>query len=94
MTSGAPRVHDYFHTLCQQSFPGPLSGGNVGGKELNRWIDERITHSENSDVDYQKAEVIKLLLSLLKIASQHYGKLRSPFGSDNSLKVKELAFYI
>nr|GEY08039.1 protein transport protein SEC16B homolog isoform X1 [Tanacetum cinerariifolium] len=86
VTSGAPRVHDYFHTLCQQSFPGPLSGGNVGAKELNRWIDERITHSENSDVDYQKAEVIKLLLSLLKIASQHYGKLRSPFGSDNSLK--------
>ncbi|XP_024985176.1 protein transport protein SEC16B homolog isoform X2 [Cynara cardunculus var. scolymus] len=84
-SSGAS-VHDYFHSLCQQSFPGPLAGGNVGGKELNRWIDERITHSGTSDVDYRQGEVLRLLLSLLKIALQHYGKLRSPFGSDTTLK--------
>ncbi|KAJ9556248.1 hypothetical protein OSB04_010862, partial [Centaurea solstitialis] len=83
--SGAS-VHDYFHALCQQSFPGPLAGGNVGGKDLNRWIDERITHCGTSDVDYRQAEVLRLLLSLLKIAVQHYGKLRSPFGSDTTLK--------
>ncbi|KAI3823799.1 hypothetical protein L1987_05241 [Smallanthus sonchifolius] len=86
VVTGGAGVHDYFHTLCQHSFPGPLSGGNVGGKELNRWIDDRITHSETSDVDHNKGRALRLLLSLLKIASQHYGKLRSPFGSDPGLK--------
>ncbi|KAI3689683.1 hypothetical protein L2E82_47648 [Cichorium intybus] len=79
---GGARVCGYFNTLCRQSFPGPLTGGNVGGKELNRWIDERITHT--ADVDYKKDQVLKLLLSLLKIASQHYGKLRSPYGTDTT----------
>ncbi|XP_076918508.1 protein transport protein SEC16A homolog [Bidens hawaiensis] len=79
-------VHDYFHTLSQHQFPGPLSGGNVGSKELNKWIDDRITHSETSDMDHNKGGVQRLLLSLLKIASQHYGKFRSPFGSDAGLK--------
>ncbi|KAH7549621.1 hypothetical protein JRO89_XS13G0057100 [Xanthoceras sorbifolium] len=51
-------THDYFRTLCQESFPGPLEG-----------------------------EVLRLLLSLLKIACQHYGKLRSPFGTDTALRV-------
>ncbi|KAK7319642.1 hypothetical protein RJT34_04365 [Clitoria ternatea] len=37
-------------------------------------------------MDYKKGERLKLLLSLLKIACQHYGKLRSPFGSDTILK--------
>ncbi|KAK9075737.1 hypothetical protein SSX86_004066 [Deinandra increscens subsp. villosa] len=86
VVTGGTGVHDYFHTLCQHSFPGPLSGGNVGSKELNRWIDDRITHPETSDVDHNKGGVLRLLLSLLKIASQHYGKLRSPFGSDAGLK--------
>ena len=78
----------YFHTLCGQSFPGPLVGGNVGGKELNKWIDDRIACCESPAMDYQKGEVLRLLLLLLKIAYQHYGKLRSPFGTDNTLKVK------
>ncbi|KAJ7011397.1 protein transport protein SEC16B [Populus alba x Populus x berolinensis] len=76
----------YFHALCQQSFPGPLVGGNVGNKELNKWIDERIAHSESLGVNHRKGEVLRLLLALLKIACQHYGKLRSPFGTDNLLK--------
>ncbi|KAJ6308730.1 hypothetical protein OIU76_018335 [Salix suchowensis] len=76
----------YFRALCQQSFPGPLVGGNVGNKELNKWIDERIAHSESLDVNHRKGEVLRLLLALLKIALQHYGKLRSPFGTDNLLK--------
>uniref|UniRef100_A0A5B7AAT1 Protein transport protein sec16 n=1 Tax=Davidia involucrata TaxID=16924 RepID=A0A5B7AAT1_DAVIN len=79
-------ARDYFHTLCRQSFPSPLVGGNVGGKELNKWIDDRITNCEARDMDYRKGEVLRLLLSLLKIAYQHYGKLRSPFGTDIALK--------
>ncbi|XP_068306701.1 protein transport protein SEC16B homolog [Pyrus communis] len=73
---------DYFRALCQQSFPGPLVGGSVGSKELNKWIDERIANCESPDMDYRKGKVLRLLLSLLKIACQHYGKLRSPFGTD------------
>ncbi|CAM8877672.1 unnamed protein product [Rhodiola kirilowii] len=80
---------DYFQTLCQQSFPGPLVGGSVGNKELNKWIDERISNCESSDLDYRKVETLQLLLSLLRIACQHYGKLRSPFGSDTSLKAND-----
>ncbi|KAI3713300.1 hypothetical protein L1987_71875 [Smallanthus sonchifolius] len=81
--NGASGVCDYFETLGLQSLPGPLAAGNVGSKELSKWIDERITHS---DMDYRNSEVLKLLLSLLKIASQHYGKLRSPFGTDATSK--------
>lgn len=73
---------NYFHTLCQQSFPGPLVGGSVGSKELNKWTDERIANSESPDMDARKGEVLRLLLSLLKIACQHYGKFRSPFGTE------------
>ncbi|KAL4344212.1 hypothetical protein S83_035383 [Arachis hypogaea] len=77
---------DYFHALTQQSFPGPLVGGSVGSKDLYKWIDERVARCGSSDMDYKKGERLRLLLSLLKIACQHYGKLRSPFGSDNKLK--------
>ncbi|KAK1435934.1 hypothetical protein QVD17_01707 [Tagetes erecta] len=86
VVTGGAGVDDYFHTLCQQSFPGPLSGGHSGSKELNRWIDDRVTHYKTYDEDYNKGEVLRLLLSLLKICAQHYGKLRSPLGSDTSLK--------
>ncbi|XP_010264305.1 PREDICTED: protein transport protein SEC16A homolog isoform X2 [Nelumbo nucifera] len=79
-------VCDYFQSLCQQSFPGPLVGGNVGNKELNKWIDERIASYESPNMDYRKGKLLKLLLSLLKIACQHYGKLRSPFGTDPTSK--------
>lgn len=78
---------DYFHSLYQLSFPGPLVGGNVGNKELTKWIDERILSCEYPNLDYRKGEVTRLLLSLLKIACQHYGKLRSPFGTDTALRV-------
>ena len=78
----------YFHTLCKQSFPGPLVGGSVASKDLNKWVDERITGCESPDMDYRKGEVLRLLLSLLKIACQHYGKLRSPYGADTISRVK------
>ncbi|CAN4075996.1 unnamed protein product [Withania somnifera] len=77
---------DYTQALCRQSFPGPLVGGSPSIKELNKWIDERISNSESPDMDYRKGEVLRLLLSLLKIACQYYGKLRSPFGTEAVLK--------
>ncbi|KAE8650058.1 protein transport protein SEC16B homolog [Cucumis sativus] len=80
------RACDYFSALCQHSFPGPLVGGNVGNKELQKWIDERIANCESSGMDYRKAEALRLLLNLLKIGHQHYGKLRSPFGTDTVLR--------
>ncbi|KAL4027028.1 hypothetical protein IC575_015479 [Cucumis melo] len=80
------RACDYFSALCQHSFPGPLVGGNVGNKELQKWIDERIANCESSGMDYRKAEALRLLLNLLKIGYQHYGKLRSPFGTDTVLR--------
>ena len=81
---------DYFRALCQQSFPGPSVGGNVGSKEFNKWIDERIANCESPDMGIEKGQILKLLLSLLKIACQHYGKLRSPFGSDTALRVSHI----
>ncbi|KAL4570944.1 hypothetical protein LXL04_026609 [Taraxacum kok-saghyz] len=75
---------DYFETLGRQSFPGPLANGSVGGKELSKWIDERITQTDSNN-----SQVLRLLLSLLKIASQHYGKFRSPFGADPAATSKE-----
>ncbi|CAA2974896.1 Hypothetical predicted protein [Olea europaea subsp. europaea] len=81
---------NYLQVLCRQSFPGPLTSGSVGVKELNRWIDERIMNSESPDTDYRKGEVLRLLLSLLKIACQYYGKLRSPYGSDAALKESDV----
>lgn len=83
---------NYFQALCQRSFPGPLTGGGVGIKELNKWIDERIASSGAADMDYGKGEALRLLLSVLKISCQYYGKLRSPFGTDTVLKVCCLSF--
>jgi len=80
---------DYFRALSQQSFTGPLVGGSFGSKELYKWIDERIAHCGSTDMDYKKCERLRLLLSLLKIACQHYGKLRSPFGTDTIRKVSK-----
>ncbi|XP_022738983.1 protein transport protein SEC16B homolog isoform X2 [Durio zibethinus] len=85
-SGAAPAACNYFRTLCQQSVPGPLVGGNVGSKDLNKWIDERIASCESPDTDYRNGEILRLLLSLLKIACQRYGKLRSPFGADTLLK--------
>ncbi|KAL5718336.1 hypothetical protein ACHQM5_011247 [Ranunculus cassubicifolius] len=85
-TQSGPGADNYFRTLCQQSYPGPLAGGSVGAKEAGRWIDERITKTESPHMDYRKGELLKLLLSLLKIASQNYGKLRTPYSPDPSTK--------
>lgn len=78
---------DYFHALCQQSFPGPLVGGNAATKEVTKWLDESIANCQSQNIDFRKGELLRLLLSLLKISCQHYGKLRSPFGIDSALQV-------
>ncbi|KAL3497493.1 hypothetical protein ACH5RR_040225 [Cinchona calisaya] len=85
-----PGASDYFRSLCRQSLPGPLTGGSGGIKELNKWIDERIVNSDSPDLDYRKGDALRLLLSLLKIACQHYGKFRSPFGADTVSKESDI----
>lgn len=83
-------ARDYFHSLCQQSFSGPLVGVSVANKELNKWIDDKIANCGSPDMDYRKGELLRLLFSLLKIACQYKGKLRSPFGTDRALKVTSI----
>ncbi|KAL5999819.1 hypothetical protein ACLOJK_038105 [Asimina triloba] len=78
-------AHEYFHALRQQSFPGPLVGGNTAA--INKWTDERIANYQSSLMDVRKGELLSLLLSLLKISCQHYGKLRSPYGVDSASQV-------
>lgn len=58
---------DYFHALCQQSFPGPLVGGNAATKEVTKWLDESIANCQSQNIDFRKGELLRLLLSLLKI---------------------------
>ncbi|KAK1304864.1 hypothetical protein QJS10_CPB11g00349 [Acorus calamus] len=75
---------EYISALCHQSFPGPLGGGNASNKDVNKWMDERIANCDSVSIDFRQGESLRLLLSLMKISLQHYGKLRSPFGSDRS----------
>lgn len=77
---------DYFQALCQQSYPGPLVGGSAASKEVTKWIDDRIANWQSLNVNARKGELLRLLLSLLKISCQHYGKIRSPLGIDTTLQ--------
>lgn len=72
----------YFHALCRRPIPGPLVGGSPATKDVSKWLDEIIGSYESSAREFQGGDVQKLLVSLLKISYQHYGKLRSSFGSD------------
>ncbi|XP_074562101.1 protein transport protein SEC16B homolog, partial [Curcuma longa] len=81
---GSSTAWDYFHSLCHQNFPGPLVGGSASTKDINKWLDERISSYDAPVMEFQKGKLLKLLVSLLKISLQNYGKLRSPFGSDPS----------
>jgi hypothetical protein len=77
----------YFRVLCRQPVPGPLVGGSAATKDVNKWLDEMITWYESSTSEYERGDPRRLLISLLKILCQHYGKLRAPFGSDPSQEV-------
>ncbi|KAG6472854.1 hypothetical protein ZIOFF_070332 [Zingiber officinale] len=83
---------DYFNSLCHHHFPGPLVGGSAFTKDINKWLDERISSYDAPVMEFQKGKLLKLLHSLLKISLQNYGKLRSPFGSDPSLEVFIICF--
>ncbi|CAM0148744.1 unnamed protein product [Urochloa decumbens] len=85
ITSGS--ALGYFNALCRQPVPGPLVGGSAASKDVNKWLDEMISRYEPSSTEFQKGDTRKLLISLLKILCQHYGKLRSPFGSDPSQEI-------
>ncbi|CAM0912493.1 unnamed protein product [Alopecurus aequalis] len=74
----------YFYALCRRPIPGPLAGGSAAAKDVNKWLDDIIGSYESSVREFQGGDVQKLLISLLKVSYQHYGKLRSPFGSDPS----------
>ena len=84
---------NYFHALCRQPVPGPLVGGSAASKDVNKWLDEMIAWYESSTSDFQRGDTRKLLISLLKILCQHYGKLHSPFGSNPSQEVLPLLLY-
>jgi hypothetical protein len=75
----------YFNALCRQPVPGPLVGGSAASKDVNKWLDEMISWYGPSSAELQRGDTRKLLISLLKIPRQHYGKLRSPFGSDQEV---------
>ena len=77
----------YFRALCHQPIPGPLVGGSAASKDVNKWLDDIIGAYESSLTEFQQDDVQKVLISLLKILCQHYGKLRSPFRSDPSHEV-------
>ncbi|KAF3565936.1 hypothetical protein DY000_02013723 [Brassica cretica] len=81
----------YFRSLHQRCLPGPLVGGNVGNKDLNKWLDESILHCESSDMDFSRGKLLKMLMSLLRISCQYYGKLRSPFRADTTQKETDSA---
>ncbi|KAM0903518.1 hypothetical protein ACQ4PT_018612 [Festuca glaucescens] len=74
----------YFYALCRRPIPGPLAGGSAATKDVNKWLDDIIGSYESSVREFQGGEVQKLLISLLKISYQHYGKLWPPFGPDPS----------
>uniref|UniRef100_A0ACD6A889 Uncharacterized protein n=1 Tax=Avena sativa TaxID=4498 RepID=A0ACD6A889_AVESA len=74
----------YFYALCRRPIPGPLAGGSAAAKDVNKWLDDIIGSYESSVGEFQGGDAQKLLISLLKISYQHYGKLRSPFGPDPS----------
>ncbi|KAJ6809169.1 protein transport protein SEC16B-like protein [Iris pallida] len=89
--SSAGGGDSYFRALCQQSFPGPLVGGNASAKDVNKCMDEKITSCGSSITDARNGQSLRLLLSLLKISCQHYGKIRSPFNSGQSLQETDAA---
>ncbi|KAG8094147.1 hypothetical protein GUJ93_ZPchr0012g21251 [Zizania palustris] len=74
----------YFRALCREPIPGPLVGGSAAAKDVNKWLDDITGRYDSSIREFQGGDDQKLLISLLKILCQHYGKLRSPFGSDPS----------
>jgi hypothetical protein len=72
----------YFGALSRPTLSGPLVGGSVSSKELSKWIDGQA----QSQAQNYNAGSLPMLWGLLKLASKHYGKLRSQAGSSGITK--------
>lgn len=70
----------------ESSYMGPLMGGGASSKDLNKWIDDRVS-------TYQPYDSSRLLLGLLKVACQHYGKLRSLNGTASNSSMVWFCFF-
>ncbi|BFI25268.1 COPII coat assembly protein SEC16 [Marchantia polymorpha subsp. ruderalis] len=71
----------YFSSLSRQTFSGPLAGGSVSNKELTKWLDERGANCRTEEPSCKNPASVSMLWGLLKLACQHYGKLRSAVGT-------------
>ncbi|KAG6553655.1 hypothetical protein Mapa_004569 [Marchantia paleacea] len=71
----------YFSSLSRQTFSGPLASGSVSNKELSKWLDERGANCRTEEPCCRNPASLSMLWGLLKVASQHYGKLRSAVGT-------------
>ncbi|GAQ78521.1 hypothetical protein KFL_000140410 [Klebsormidium nitens] len=68
----------YFDALGKRAYAGPLAGGHTAAKDLAKWLDERMARCREEETDHQgNPESLRLLYGLLKVAAQHYGKLRA-----------------
>ncbi|GBG61429.1 hypothetical protein CBR_g21774 [Chara braunii] len=73
---GNGRLH--FAWLSGNALAGPLvGGGNVSQKDLLKWIDERASKCHVEEPECRNPESLRMLWGLLKVACQHYGRLRS-----------------
>lgn len=65
-------------SVPKHSVPLLFAGGHTAAKDLARWLDERMARCCEEETDHQgNPESLRLLYGLLKVAAQHYGKLRA-----------------
>lgn len=70
----------YFGALSRPTLPGPLVGGSVSNKELNKWLDDQAANCLSEEPNFRNSGSLPMLWGLLKLACKHYGKLRSQAG--------------
>ncbi|MCO5602339.1 hypothetical protein L7F22_056469 [Adiantum nelumboides] len=76
---GHSNVSTYFSVFNRQGLSGPLQGAT--SKDVLKWVEERIENFGKEDCQGMNSEGVRVLWGVLKIACQHYGKLRSVAGS-------------
>ncbi|CAM6093265.1 unnamed protein product [Calypogeia fissa] len=70
----------YFAALSRPTLAGPLVGGSVSSKELNKWLDDQAANCLSEEPNFRSSGSLPILWGLLKLACKHYGKLRSQAG--------------